>query len=583
MKNEPRLRSAVAQMSRERWTLAGNGWGLGALAVLAASVFVSGCSKHEAAAGGPHAVEASVLTVKGQTVPVAFQFVGQTESSQQVEIRARVSGFLEKRVYTEGTFVKPGQVLFLMDKKPFEADLQAAQGELAQQQARLTTARANLNRVKPLVADNALAAKDLDDATGQEQASAAAVEAAKAKVNQALLNLGYTTIASPLAGLSSFAKVQDGAYVNAANSLLTYVARLDPMRVNFSLSENETLRLRDEMNKGLLHGSPRDDYEVEVVLADGSVFPAHGRITFADASFSQETGTFLMRAELPNAEGKLRPGQFVRVNVVGFSRPNSIVVPQRAVQQGPRGAFVWTVDKDSKAQQRSVNAGDWMGDQWLVSEGLKDGERVVVDGFLRLAPGVPVKGKDVPAEPLPAPRAAAEGAAGKQTTGAQAAGAAAAAATVGASAGAGAGANAGAGAGTGAAAGAAGPAGSAPSAAGAPQPQQQAGVAQGGQAVYFDTNRSRVDATGQARLLEIAAAMKAQPGAQAKVHGYVDASGSTKHNTELAKQRAKAVRDALVAAGVPTERVTLEKPANIIGGDSAAQARRVDIVLAGGR
>ena len=172
-----------------------------------------------------------------------------------------------------------------MDRKPFESELQAARAELAQQQARLNTARANLARVKPLVADNALSAKDLDDATGQEQAAAAAVEAARAKVTDASLRLGYTTITSPVAGQSSFAKVQDGAYVDAQNSLLTYVAKLNPMRVNFSLSENEVLRSRREVNAGLLNSAPTDNYAVEVVLADGSVFPVQGRIVFADAAF----------------------------------------------------------------------------------------------------------------------------------------------------------------------------------------------------------------------------------------------------------------------------------------------------------
>ncbi|MBS0341803.1 MAG: efflux RND transporter periplasmic adaptor subunit [Proteobacteria bacterium] len=567
MNTVPRLWSTVAQRNhRQQGAARSAGWYL-AVATVAASTFVLGCSKQEAPAGGPRVAEVSALTVKGQTVPVSFQFVGQTESSQQVEIRARVNGFLEKRVYTEGSFVKPGQVLFVMDKKPFEADLQAAKGELAQQQARLTTARANLNRVKPLVADNALAAKDLDDATGQEQAAAAAVEAAKAKVAESTLNLGYTTINSPLAGLSSFAKVQDGAYINATNNLLTYVARLDPMRVNFSLSENESLRLREEVKKGLLLAAPRDDYEVELVLADGSVFPARGRITFADAAFSQDTGTFLLRAELPNPQGTLRPGQFVRVNVIGFSRPAAIIVPQRAVQEGPRGAFVWTVDKDNKAQQRPVVAGDWMGDQWLVSEGLKDGDKVVVDGFLRLAPGAPVQAKDVPAEPLPQRKTAAQPAAASAQGAAAPAGAANAAALVVGTPG-----GSGAQAATGGAA--------APANADA---TQQAAAGPAANAVYFETNRSRVDATGQARLHDIAAAMKAQPAAQATVHGYVDASGSAKRNGELAKQRAQAVRDALVAAGVPAERIVLEKPANIVGGDSGAKARRVDIVLAGAR
>ena len=512
------------------------------LVVLSASLLAAACSKKEEAAPAAQPADVSALTVKAQTVPVTFEFVGQTESSQQVEIRARVSGFLEKRVYTEGSFVKPGQVLFTMDAKPFQADLQAAKGELAQQQARLTTARANLNRVKPLVADNALSVKDLDDATGQEQGAAAAVEAARAKVTEAQLNLGYTTITSPLAGLSSFAKIQDDAYVSPGNSLLTYVARLDPMRVNFSLSENESLRKKEEMARGILKAAPNDNYLVEVVLADGSVFPHRGRITFADASFSQETGTFLLRAELPNADGQLRPGQFVRVNVIGFTRPNSIVVPQRAVIEGPKGPFVWVVDPEGKAQQRHVEAGDWLGDQWLVSSGLKDGEKVVVDGFMRLAPGLPVKAKDVAPEPLPDPS--------RLPSGKAAASAAPAASSA------------------------------APAAA---SPGSAAADADNGNAVYFAPNRAGIDATGQVRLLDIAAAMKAQPAARATLHGYVDASGNAKRNKELARQRAQAVRDALVAAGVPADRIALQAPADITGGSSPAQARRVDIVLAGAR
>ena len=372
----------------------------------AALALLAACSKEAPPPPAPQAAEVTALSVKAQEVPVVFEFVGQTESSQQVEVRARVAGFLEKRVYTEGAMVKAGQVMFLIDRKPFDANLQASRAELAQQQARLTTARANLARVKPLVADNALSAKDLDDANGQEQAAAAAVEAARAKVTDSQLNVGYATINAPVAGLSSFAKVQEGAYVDTQNSLLTYVAKLDPMRVNFSLSENESLRTRDEVNKGLLKRAPNDNYVVEMVLADGSVYPAQGRITFADAAFSQDTGTFLLRAEVPNPKGDIRPGQFVRVKVHGFTRPNSIVIPQRAIQEGPRGSFVWLVDKDGKAAQRGIQAGDWIGDNWLVTGGLKDGERVVVDGVLRLAPGVPTKATDAPPVEIPAVAAA---------------------------------------------------------------------------------------------------------------------------------------------------------------------------------
>ena len=554
----------------------------------AALLALAGCSKEapKPTAAGPQAAAVSALTVKGRTLPVTFQFVGQTESSQQVEIRARVAGFLEKRVYREGSYVQPGQTLFLMDPKPFAADLKAAKGELAQQMARLTTAKANLARVRPLVADNALAAKDLDDATGQEQGAAAAVESARARVTDAELKLSYATITSPLAGLSSFAKVQDGAYVNASNSLLTYVARLDPIRVNFSLSENESLRFKDELQKGQLMAAPHDDYQVELVLADGSVYPARGRITFADAAFSQDTGTFLLRAELPNPQGNLRPGQFVRVNVNGFSRTHAIAVPQRAVQEGPRSQFVWVVDAESKAQQRPVRAGDWLGDQWLVSEGLKDGDRVVVDGFMRLAPGAPVQAKEVAPEPLPTTATASAAVAAGGAASAGAAGAAGATGSTGAPAATGApGAPGAAGASAQAAAAARGAAATPAAAAAAPPPAAPAPGAppDARRSVYFDRDRSRVDATGQALLTQLAAELKAQPQLRATLHGYVDATGASKHNRQLARQRAQAVRDALVAAGVPADRIALEKPADITGGQAPAQARRVDIALAGAR
>ena len=362
-----------------------------ALVSSASVAILAACGGGQAPAPPPEPVAVVTLVVHPREVPMVREFVGQTESSQQVEIRARVDGFLEKRAYTEGTKVRAGQVLFLMDRKPFEASLRSATAELELQQARLTTARAALARVRPLVEDNALAAKDLDDAVGSEQAAAAAVAAAQAKVVNARLNLGYTTITSPVSGLSSFAKVQDGAYINSQNSLLTYVARLDPMRVNFSLSENDTLQLRADMAGGRVKPSPDGRYPIDVVMADGSVFPQQGRITFTDAAFSQSTGTFLVRADLPNPKGQLLPGQFVRVKVHGFTRPAAILVPQAAVQEGARGSFVWIVGPDGKVAQRAVRAGPWQGDDWVIEEGLKDGERVVTSGVMKLAPGVPVK------------------------------------------------------------------------------------------------------------------------------------------------------------------------------------------------
>lgn len=392
---------------------------------LLAVLLVAGCGKEKPTAVAPPAADVGVMTVALRDVPLVYDFVGQTESSQQVEIRARVNGFLDKRVYTEGAVVKAGQTLFLMDRKPFEATLQAAEAELGQQQARLTTARADLKRVRPLAERNALSQRDLDDAVGKEQAAAAAVEGARANVISARLNLGYTTITSPVSGLSSFAKRQPGSYIDPTNSLLTYVAKLDPMWVNFSLSENEVLRMRTEREAGTIKYPAQDKFEVVIVLADGTEFPNHGRIAFADASFNAETGTYLVRAEVSNPEGVLRPGQFVRVKVHGATRTNAIAVPQDAIIQSQRGQTVWVIGPDNKAQQRVVDVGEWTGNNWVVRSGLKAGERVAVSGTLRLAPGVPVK--PVEAKPGTAAPAAASGAAAAPAVPVPASGTAAAA------------------------------------------------------------------------------------------------------------------------------------------------------------
>jgi membrane fusion protein (multidrug efflux system) len=355
-------------------------------------LFIYACERHEEkrTEREPREVDAAVMTTAAHDTPVTTEFVGQTQSSRQVEIRARVDGFLDKRVYTEGGMVKAGEVMFRMDPKPFQAQLNAAQGALAAQRARLQVARDNLARVKPLTAQNALSEKDLDDAIGQEQAAAAAVETAKAQVDQAKLNLGYTIITSPLKGLSSYARVQEGAYVNALNSLLTYVAQTDPIWINFSISENDVLRIRNETERGF-YRLAKDGYEVEIVLADGSVYPKRGRITFANADYNPQTGTFLLRATLPNPEAVLRPGQFVRVIILGGVRPNAILVPQQAVLQGAKGHFVWVVDKEGKARIRYVQVGPWHGDQWFIDGGLSPGETVVVEGVMRLSEGIAVR------------------------------------------------------------------------------------------------------------------------------------------------------------------------------------------------
>ena len=377
------------------------------LAPLAVVAILAACGEDKVAPViGPS--EVSVIRVEPRETPVSFEYTAQTESSQLVEIRTRVSGFLDRRTYKEGSLVSAGQTLFQIDRKPFEAQLAAARGELAAQQARLAVAQATLARVKPLVEQNALSKKDLDDATGNERSAAAAVEVARANVMSAELDLGYTTIKSPIKGLASFAKMQEGSYLNANSqeALLTTVAALDPMRVNFSVSENEILKYRDKIATGILRTPAHDKYVVEVELADGSTYQHKGHITFADTSFSQGTGTMLVRAEVANPQGVLMPGQFVRARLIGAIYPKGILVPQQAVQQSGQGYFVWVVDRQNKAQPRPVEVGSWIGDQWLVLGGLNAGDAVIVDGVMRLAPGAPVKVMTQPPAPAGEPAAA---------------------------------------------------------------------------------------------------------------------------------------------------------------------------------
>jgi membrane fusion protein (multidrug efflux system) len=353
------------------------------------SSLLAGCGKPEPPSPAPPDV--TVMKIKPKDAQVVFEFVGITESSQQVEVRARVDGFLEDRLYTEGSILKKGEVMFRMDAKPFTAQLDAARAALAEQEARLWTAEADLKRVKPLAKAKAVSLKELDDSQGRVNAAAAAVQMAKAEVETAALNLGYTTIYAPVTGVSSYARIQNGAYIDQQNSLLTYVAQLDPIWVDFSISEDELLSLRRQRKEGLLRVPEDGMLEVELLMADESIYPEIGKIFFRDVNYNTDTGTFLVRATFANPEQSLRPGQFVRVRVKNFIRPDAILVPQQAVLQGAQGFFVWIVDGDGNAQIRNVEVGEWQGDNWFISRGLSGGESVITKGIVRLAKGAPVR------------------------------------------------------------------------------------------------------------------------------------------------------------------------------------------------
>jgi len=476
----------------------------------AAMLLVTACGKEEKKEAARAPVDVTTVTVVARDVPVAPTYVAQTQSSQAVNIQARVSGFLDKRVYTEGAVVKAGQVLFQMDPKPFQTQVDGARAALQRNQAALEVARANLARTRPLAEQNALSQKDLDDAQGQYEQSAAAVEQSKAQLEQARLNLSYTTITSPVTGVSSFAAVADGTYVDAKNAQLTTVSVLTPMWINFSISENEIERIRSDVGKGLLRTPEGSRFEVEIELVDGSIFPHKGRITFADPSYNPQTGTFLIRASVDNPQGVLRPNQYVRTRLKGAVRPNAILVPQRAVQQGAKGHFAWVVNKQNQAELRPVTVGSWEGDDWFVTQGLANGDVVVVDGGLRLAQGAPVK-----ATPY-VPRA--------------------------------------------------GSAGTAPVA-------RPAGASL---VVQFAAGKAALDDEARRLLAGFAPPMKAGLN-PIDVTGYADRTGDRAANAELAKRRAAAVRDALVAEGIAADRIRLQPPKDVTGSGSDRDARRVEI------
>jgi membrane fusion protein (multidrug efflux system) len=355
-------------------------------------VILAGCGKSEQAPQRPPA-PVNVMTVAPQAIPYTQSFVAQTESSQQVDIVARVSGFLDKIAYQEGELVKSGQVLFQLDPKPFQAQLQGAQGEVQSQQARFTTATANLARIKPLAQQNALSQSDLDRAQGEFDAAKAAVFSARAKLDEAELNLGYTTIRSPVTGLASRSLQRQGAFINAMaeSAALTYVAAVDPIWVNFSVSQNQIGNYRELIAAKQVVPPPNNDYRVEVLLGP-LVFPQTGTINFADPSFSLETGSFLVRAVIANPKRELRPGMFVSVNVKGAMRPNAVVVPQLAVQEGAKGHVVYLVNASGVAEVRPVIVGEYYGEKDIViTAGLNAGDRVVVEGMLKVVPGQPVQ------------------------------------------------------------------------------------------------------------------------------------------------------------------------------------------------
>jgi membrane fusion protein (multidrug efflux system) len=351
-------------------------------------VLILACQK--AAPATPPPPEVTVLSVQPQTVPAKFEWVGQAYASKRVEVRAQVAGVIVARPYVEGTDVRKGTVLFRIDPRTYEANYQSAQARLTQNRATLANAERNLARLKPLLSERAVAQKDVDDAQTAVEQAQAAVQDAEATVAAAKKSYQDTFVRAEINGRVGQALMVLGALVSGPGDLLTTIEQVDPIYVFFSPSDQEVLRWRrDIAAKRLL--IPPGVLDVQATLADGSVFGHTGKLNFIDLALQPSTGALQLRAEFPNPQHTLLPGQFLRVHLLGVKRSEAILVPQRAVQQGLNGPFVYLLDSGDKVVARDVATSEWAGTQWLIEAGLKPGDRVIVDGAQRVAPGRPVR------------------------------------------------------------------------------------------------------------------------------------------------------------------------------------------------
>lgn len=354
------------------------------------AALITGCGqqgadiKHAAAPVAP-ALPAAVLQVAPQRVPITLEAVGQIEGSKEVEVRARVSGILQKRLYNEGELVRAGAPMFKIDPAPFEIALAQAKAQLAQEQARNEQSRRESQRLKQLAAEKAISQKEFDDASSNLKLSDATLQAAEARVREAELNLSYTSVMAPVSGVSGRAVRSEGSLITAGgDSLLTSISQVDPIWVRFSLSESDLAKLPQ---RRLVRGAP---VAVNLTLPDGTRYPGKGKLNFAATQIDTRLGTQQLRAEFDNAQGQLLPGQFVRAQLVAGQRENVFLVPQTAVMQAEAGYMLFVLDQEGKAVLRPVQLGDWIGSDWMVIGGLAAGDRVIVDNLLKLRPGAAV-------------------------------------------------------------------------------------------------------------------------------------------------------------------------------------------------
>ncbi len=365
----------------------------GVLAVVACSsaLLVSSCRKEQTAV--PPAPEVEVIQVIRKDIPLTGEWVGTTDGLVNAAIRAQVTGYLIRQDYNEGDLIKKGQVLFEIDPRPFKAALNQTEGTLAQMEALYENTRANLARVKPLVAQNALSKKDLDDAVASESSARAQVITARAAVENARLNLGFTKITSPIDGMAGLARAQVGDLVGptAQGGELTTVSTISPIKVYYNINEQAFTRLMGKVKSEAAALEAIKSLRRQIILSDGSLYPHLGEFYAIDRQVDVRTGTIRVAALFPNPAYQLRPGQFVKVRVLTETRKGALLVPQRAVMELQDGYQVAVVGNDDRVEMRPVKPGERVGNLWIIEEGLKPGERVVAEGLQKVKQGVLVK------------------------------------------------------------------------------------------------------------------------------------------------------------------------------------------------
>jgi len=394
-----------ASMNVETTTIAVRTMRRTARAALAAAlaVLLAACGKPGGAGGAPGAgpggpggmppPEVGVVTVRTQPVALANELPGRVEALRTAQVRARAAGILQKRLFVEGSDVKAGQQLFLIDPAPYQAALTSAQATLARAQANLAQAASQAKRYKPLVAEHAVSEQEYVAAIAAEKQGEADVAAGKAAVQTAQINLSYATVVAPISGRIGRALVTEGALVGQGEATpLATIQQVDPTYVNFTQSTTQVLQIRRDLASGKLkHASGPEAASVRLVLEDGSVYPQPGRLLFTDLTVDPSSGQVTLRAEVPNPGVMLLPGMYVRVRLEQAEATNGILVPQQAVQRGAAGDSVMVVAPDGKVAPRPIKVGTAVGGQWVVLDGLQPGEMVMVDGFQKLRGNAPVK------------------------------------------------------------------------------------------------------------------------------------------------------------------------------------------------